>query len=73
MEEDVLAGLSLDMPIEGHLAELVRGLDAGWKQLAERLEEAGQPAKISIDVHDDGRVKLKSRPQSAVSSCGCPL
>ena len=29
VEEDVLAGLCLDMPVEEHLAELVRGLDAG--------------------------------------------
>ncbi|WP_455432620.1 Tn3 family transposase [Streptosporangium canum] len=54
----MLAGLSLDMPVEEHLAELVRGLDAGWKQLAERLEEAGPAAKVSIEVQDDGRVKL---------------
>ncbi|SNT35775.1 hypothetical protein SAMN05216276_103670 [Streptosporangium subroseum] len=47
VEEDVLAGLSLDMPVEEHLAELVRGLDAGWKQLAERLEEAGPAANSS--------------------------
>ncbi len=58
VEEDVLAGLSLDMPVEEHLAELVRGLDAGWKLLAERLDEAGPTAKVSIEVQDDGRVKL---------------
>ena len=58
VEEDGLAGLSLDMPVTEHLAELVRGLDAGWKQLAERLEEAGPGAKVSIEVQDDGRVKL---------------
>lgn len=58
VEEDVLAGLSLDMPVEEHLAELVRGLDAGWKQLAERLQQAGPAAKVSIEVQDDGRVKL---------------
>lgn len=46
------------MPVQEHLAELVRGLDAGWKQLAERLEEAGPEAKVSIEVQDDGRVKL---------------
>lgn len=57
-EEDVLAALSLAMPVTEHLAELVRGLDAGWKQLAERLEEAGPAAKVSIEVQDDGRVKL---------------
>ncbi|GAA1731087.1 hypothetical protein GCM10009680_85050 [Streptomyces yatensis] len=46
------------MSVTEHLAELVRGLDAGWKQLAERLEEAGPAAKVSIEVQDDGRVKL---------------
>ncbi|MFJ2893540.1 Tn3 family transposase [Streptomyces sp. NPDC087218] len=58
VEENVLAALSLDMPVTEHLEELVRGLDAGWKQLAERLEEAGPAAKVSIEVQDDGRVKL---------------
>ncbi|GGV86285.1 transposase [Streptomyces gelaticus] len=58
VEEDVLAALSLDMPVTEHLAELVRGLDAGWKQLAMRLTEAGPAAKVSIEVQDDGRVKL---------------
>lgn len=60
VEEDVLAALSLDMPVTEHLAELVRGLDAGWKQLATRLEEAGPAAKVSIEVQDDGRVKLNA-------------
>nr|WP_246108868.1 hypothetical protein [Streptomyces sedi] len=58
VEEDVLAALSLDMPVTEHLAELVRGLDAGWKQLATRPEEAGPAAKVSMEVQDDGRVKL---------------
>jgi TnpA family transposase len=56
--EDVLAGLSLDMPVTEHLAELVRALDAGWKQMAERLESAGKDAKVSLDVQPNGRVKL---------------
>jgi TnpA family transposase len=56
--EDVLAALSLDMPVEEHLAERVRGLDAGWKQLLERLEEAGPTAKVTIEVQDNGRAKL---------------
>nr|WP_234538550.1 hypothetical protein [Streptomyces shenzhenensis] len=58
VEEDELAGLSPDMPVAEHLAELVRGLDAGWKLLTERLEEAGPAAKVSIEAQDDGRVKL---------------
>ncbi|WP_405393899.1 Tn3 family transposase [Streptomyces gougerotii] len=56
--EDVLAGLSLDMPVAEHLAELVRALDAGWKQMAERLESAGADAKVSLDIQPNGRVKL---------------
>ncbi|MDE3722809.1 Tn3 family transposase [Nocardiopsis sp. N85] len=36
VEEDVLAGLSLDMPVEEHLAELVRGRVAGWKKRGRR-------------------------------------
>jgi hypothetical protein len=56
--EDVLAGLSLDMPVAEHLEELVRALDAGWKQMAERLESAGKDAKVSLDVQPNGRVKL---------------
>ena len=48
VREDVLAGLSLDEDAEWHLRELVDVLDATWKQMAERLEEAGDDAKISI-------------------------
>lgn len=57
VREEVLAGLSLERPVEEHLAELVRVLDAAWKQMAERLEEAGADAKISIEVQPNGRAK----------------
>ncbi|XUK64311.1 DDE transposase (plasmid) [Plantibacter sp. RU18] len=58
VKDDVLAGLSLEMPVHEHLSDLVRGLDAGWRQLAERLDEAGPDAKVSLHVQGDGRVKL---------------
>nr|WP_229885650.1 DUF4158 domain-containing protein [Streptomyces tanashiensis] len=58
VREDVLAGLSLDEDAEGHLRELVDVLDATWKQMAERLAEAGDDAKISIEVQPNGRAKL---------------
>ncbi|MGC0421190.1 hypothetical protein ABIA38_006723 [Embleya sp. AB8] len=58
MCKDVPAGLSLDMPVAERLAELVRALDAGWKQMAGRLQSAGKDAKVSLDVHPGGRVKL---------------
>ncbi|GAA2593295.1 hypothetical protein GCM10010411_28010 [Actinomadura fulvescens] len=77
VREDVLAGLSLDMPVEEHLAELVRGLDAGWKPLAERLAEAGPSARVSIETTDSGRVRLNvdklgalGEPQSLAWLCG---
>ncbi|GAU71421.1 transposase TnpA [Streptomyces sp. NBRC 110611] len=50
MREDVLAGLSLDERVEDHLDGLVQVLDAAWRQMAERLAEAGDDAKISIEV-----------------------
>ncbi|MFD0271350.1 Tn3 family transposase [Streptomyces sp. NPDC127106] len=58
VREDVLAGLSLDEDAEQHLRDLVAVLDAAWKQMAERLEEAGADAKISIEVQPNGRAKL---------------
>ncbi|WP_327286465.1 Tn3 family transposase (plasmid) [Streptomyces sp. NBC_00597] len=58
VREDVLAGLSLDMPVEEHLAALVTALDAAWKQMAERLETAGQDTKVTIEVPPGGRAKL---------------
>ncbi|GHA46918.1 hypothetical protein GCM10010329_81890 [Streptomyces spiroverticillatus] len=51
VEEKVLAALSLDKPVTEHLAERLRGLDGGWKQLATRLQEAGPGANASIKVH----------------------
>ncbi|MGW1404029.1 Tn3 family transposase [Streptomyces sp. NPDC002405] len=56
--EDVLHGLSLDEPVEEHLAGRVRALDAAWQLMAERLEEAGQDAKLSFEVQPNGRLKL---------------
>jgi TnpA family transposase len=58
VRKDVLAGLSLEEDAERHLRELVDVLDATWKQMAERLEEAGDDAKISIEVQSNGRAKL---------------
>ncbi len=56
--DDVLHGLSLDEPVEEHLAGRVRALDAAWQLMAERLEEAGQDAKLSFEVQPGGRLKL---------------
>ncbi len=50
VSEDVLHGLSLDEPVVEHLAGRVRALDAAWQLMAERLDEAGQDAKLSFEV-----------------------
>jgi hypothetical protein len=56
--EDVLHGLSLEQPVEEHFADRVRALDAAWQLMAERLEEAGQDAKLSFEIQPNGRPKL---------------
>ena len=56
--DDVLHGLSLDEPVDEHLAGRVRALDAAWQLMAERLAEAGQDAKLSFEVQPNGRPKL---------------
>lgn len=58
VQQDVLRGLSLEGPVEEHLAGRVRALDAAWQLMAERLEEAGQDAKLSFEVAPNGRLKL---------------
>lgn len=50
------------------MTQLVRGLDAGGKQLAERLEEAGPAARVALEVQDEGRVKLGVDPLGALKS-----
>ncbi|MGW1641561.1 Tn3 family transposase [Streptomyces lavendulae] len=58
VQADVLHGLSLEEPVAEHLAGRVRALDAAWQLMAERLEEAGQDAKLSFEVQPGGRLKL---------------
>jgi hypothetical protein len=54
MRGDVLAGLSLNEDVSEHLAGLSRGLDAAWRQMAGRLAEAGDEAKVEIVVPEGG-------------------
>ena len=66
---DVLAGLSLGMPVEEHLAELTRGLDAAWRQMADRMAEAGPDAKVEVVVPPEGgRARLSVDKLGAVDS-----
>jgi TnpA family transposase len=54
VREDVLVGLNLEVPITDHLAGKVAALDAAWRQMADRLAEAGPDAKVSVEVPDGG-------------------
>jgi TnpA family transposase len=65
LRHDVLAGLSLQTPVAEHLASLSRGLDAAWRQMAERLDEAGTDAKVEVVVPTDGW-----RPRLSVDKLG---
>lgn len=52
-------GGGLADPVESHLRELTGTLDAAWRLLAQRLEEAGPDASVRITpAGDDGRVRL---------------
>lgn len=67
MRADVLAGLSLTEDAGEHLAQLTRGLDAAWRQMADRLQEAGDDAKVEIVVPEGGgRAKLSVDKLGAV-------
>lgn len=58
MRVDVLHGLSLEQPVAEHLVERVGALDAAWRLMVERLQDAGQDAKLSFEVQPNGRLKL---------------
>ncbi|MCT9093770.1 hypothetical protein N4G70_33625 [Streptomyces sp. ASQP_92] len=48
--------LSLTEDATEHLAQLTRGLDAAWRQIADRFQEAGADAKVEIVVPESGDV-----------------
>ncbi|GAA3517806.1 hypothetical protein FHR32_007197 [Streptosporangium album] len=67
MRGDVLAGLSLNDDVGEHLSGLTRGLDAAWRQMADRLAEAGDETKVEIVVPEGGgRARLSVDKLGAV-------
>ena len=58
VRDEVLAGLGLGEPVEAHLAEYAATLDAAWRLLAQRIEEAGPDASVRIVPGDGGRMRL---------------
>ncbi|MEV4172430.1 hypothetical protein [Nonomuraea sp. NPDC049709] len=55
---ETLAGLGLAAPGAAHLTELAGALDAAWRLLAQRLEQAGPEVSVRLVPAEDGRVKL---------------
>lgn len=56
---EVLAGLGLTAPVEAHLADYTATLDAGWRQLTQRIAEAGPDASVRVVPDGEtGRMRL---------------
>jgi TnpA family transposase len=56
---EVLAGLGLTAMVEEHLAEYIATLDAGWRQLTQRIAEAGPDASVRVVPEGEtGRMRL---------------
>ncbi|MFD8562689.1 Tn3 family transposase [Streptosporangium canum] len=58
ISEDVLASLSLIDPVQAHLAAKLPALDAAWRQMAGRLDEAGDDALVRVVTPPDGHARL---------------
>ena len=59
--DEILTGLGLTDPVDGHLGQLTDALDVAWKLLASHLTDAGPDASIRLRPkkgNSDGRVGL---------------
>ena len=54
----ILDGLALTAPVRAHLRDLVAVLDAAWRQMNDRLVQAGDRARARVVPGDDGRMRL---------------
>jgi len=54
----ILSGLGLTDPVHTHLRGLSMALDAGWRQLSDRLHESGDESRVRIVPAADGRMRL---------------
>ena len=54
----ILDGLALSAPVRAHLRDLVAVLDAAWRQMNDRLVQAGDRARARVVPGDDGRMRL---------------
>jgi len=58
VRDEVLTGLGLAGPVDEHLAEYAATLDAAWRLLVQRIEEAGPDASVRIVPGAGGRMRL---------------
>jgi TnpA family transposase len=58
VRDEVLASLGLTAGVDAHLEEVTVELDAAWRQLADRIAEAGPDAGVQIEPDADGRMRL---------------
>lgn len=63
--ESALRSLSLDAPVDEHLAAKSEVLDAAWRSLEDAIGRAGPNAGVSLIEGKDGRVKLSVTPLEA--------
>jgi hypothetical protein len=61
VRDEVLTGLGLADPVQQHLAEYATTLDTAWRQLAQRIEEAGPDASVRVVAGQAGRMRLSVR------------
>ena len=55
---EVLDGLGLTEPVQTHLRSQAAVLDAAWRQMADRLAEAGDTAIVRVVPDAEGRMRL---------------
>jgi hypothetical protein len=58
VRDEVLAGLGLTGPVQAHLDGLTASLDGAWRQLAQRIAEAGADASVRVVPGEAGRMRL---------------
>ncbi|MEU2639598.1 Tn3 family transposase, partial [Micromonospora fulviviridis] len=66
VRDEVLAGLGLAESVDEHLAACAATLDAAWRLLAQRIEEAGPDASVRIVPGEGGRMRLSVQKLEAL-------
>lgn len=68
MRPQILDGLSLSDPVLSHLRNRAAVLDAAWRQMVDRMAEAGPDFKVQVVPASDGRMRLAVEHLDAVEA-----